>query len=125
MKNVSIFKGVSVNPRNAELFEFLVNYARSKNVPVYEATCKDSYNAGFRHLWFNGSIFCEATPSCAINNHKTVEEFIALCDEWANNDVKLNDSYTANIDRKNQIVHVGCQQFSFESINNLYVAINQ
>ena len=125
MKNLSIFEGVSINPRNAELFEFLVNYARSKNVPVYEGTCKDSYNDGFRHLWFNGSVFCGNTSSCSISKHKTVEEFMALCDEWNNDDVKLNADYTARIDRKNKIVNVGCQRFTFESINNLYVAINQ
>ena len=42
-----------------------------------------------------------------------------------NDDVKLNADYTARIDRKNKIVNVGCQRFTFESINNLYVAINQ
>jgi hypothetical protein len=125
MKDLSIFKGVSVNPRNAELFEFLVNYARSKGVPVFEGTSKDSYNNGYIYLWFSGVKFVGATPGYAIPNPISVEEFMALCDEWANDDVKLNNDYTAKIDRKNKVVNVGCQKFSFESINNLHKAINQ
>lgn len=122
MKNLSIFEGVSINPRNAELFEFLVNYARSKNVPVYEGTNKDSHNR-YPYLYFTNNHFVGSVK--AGFTVVSVEEFIKLCDEWNNDDVKLNADYTARIDRKNKVVNVGCQQFSFESINNLYVAINQ
>jgi hypothetical protein len=122
MKDLSIFKDVSVTPCNAELFEFLANYARSKDVPVYAETGRDSYNKGFIHLWFNDGMFIGAS-SLYVNNI-SVEKFIALCDEWANNDdVKLNSNYTAKIDRVNKIVHVGCQMFTFESISNLHRAI--
>lgn len=118
MKDLSIFKGVSVSPSNAELFVFLANYAKSKGVPVYVGTSKNSYINGYTHLSFTSNQFSgNSEPN---TRRLSVEEFIALCDEWANDRVKLNDEYTATIDRKNQIVHVGCQEFTFESISNLH-----
>jgi hypothetical protein len=121
MKDLSIFENVSVNPRNAELFEFLINYARSKDVPVYSGSSKSSYIEGFHHFNFDGEHFSgNLKPN---RKEVSVEEFIALCDEWAKTDVKLNSNYTAKIDRVHKIVHVGCQQFTFESISNLHRAI--
>jgi len=113
---------------NAEVYEFLVKYARSKGVPVYEYTQRSSYSE-FPALIFQDHI-CGAKKEFGTRTkvNITMEQFFQYCDNWKEaqtHKVVLNDEYIAKIDFECSRVIVGCQNFSFNVIEELYNKIKQ
>jgi len=51
--------------------------------------------------------------------NSTLEEVINLMTKFKENHLKLNNDYTAVINWKNKVVHVGCQKIPFEKVLQL------
>lgn len=112
------------------LKKFLVEYALSKNVPVFRDTLEHirEGNGSFPNVtWSNRELCGTYSSSDSMNNGKTwisVEKFMEYCDNWVDCksvEFRLNNEYTAEINKISKTVKVGCQTFSFEVIEKLYL----
>ena len=111
------------------LKKFLVEYALSKNVPVFGGTLEHikSNNGEFPNIAWSCNEVC-GTHSTPDNNryNKTwisVEEFMDYCDNYKQTTVRLNNEYSAEINTDDKTIKVGCQVISFEAVRELYEAI--
>lgn len=111
---------------NAELYEWLINYAKSKWVPVHEGTNKFYYKEYPRLAFISNEINGCGTNDLHGLNLITIEQFIEYCDNWeevkGKAHLKLNEEYTAEINReKKQVLF----SISFEKIDELHKMIHE
>ena len=114
---------------NAEIYQQLVDYAKSKGVPVYKETVKEEYPRWPNLAFVSSELFSsELCGNCGVEGKEiiTFEQFFQYCDNWSKCQpvtVKLNDDYTAKIE--GNTVKVGCQTFEFEAIERMYNAMKK
>lgn len=122
--NKTFQQNTVVHVPNVELFGFMIDYAKSKNVPVH--TTKDAWGDGYRNLNFYHGELCGNSADFLSNSYKyewiTIEEFFNYCDNWKNNVIQLTDEYKAEIDKEKKVVKVGCQTIPFDKIKQVYEA---
>jgi len=118
---------VSVVCRDLSVKKFLVQYALSKGVPVFNVTRADIIEGipTYPNLTFSSDEIC-GTYSGSENKSKTwisVDEFMDYCDNWEEcqpKPIQLTNDYDAKIDKARKVVRVGCQTISYEVIDALY-----
>lgn len=112
---------------NEQMFEALIDYAKSNGVPVYNGTSVSSYKE-YKRLVFTGVHICGCDTTRRLNPI-TIDQFIEYCDNWmelkGRNLLQLNEQYTAEINRENKEVKVGCQTIPFEKIDELHKLIHE
>jgi hypothetical protein len=110
-----------------EIFNALIQYAKTKGVPIHRGTIADvrvTYS-GYKSLQFDGIDVC-ATCTEVGSPSKTwisVDEWIKYCDNYKQDQLVLTAEYTAKIDFENKIVNVGCQKIPFDKVKSLYYMI--
>jgi len=110
---------------NAEIYQQLIDYAKSKGVPVFKH-CSSIHISDFPNLSFNNKEICGNGGNYGSSSKDwiTFEQFFEYCDNWKDSQpvkIKLNSEYSAEI--INGKVKVGCQTFEFDAIEKLYNAI--
>lgn len=111
---------------NQEIYGQLLDYAKSKDVPIYYGSSADNFDAYPNITFDSNNQLCGnyANYGDTGRNWITFEQFFEYCDNWEDNQpvkIKLNSEYTAEI--INGKVKVGCQTFEFDAIKKLYNAI--
>jgi hypothetical protein len=113
------------------LKKFLVEYALSKDVSVYDGTLEDVKHGDdqYPNVTWSGGEVCgtHATTPDSCKTWISVETFMEYCDNWKEHqpiEVKLNGDYTAIIHKEDKVIKVGCQTFSFEIMEQLYKAMH-
>lgn len=94
-RNDYVLKGIP----SGKIYGQLVDYARSKGVPVYPETCESSYTV-YPSLIFTSNEICGISSKLS-HTPITFEQFFQYCDNWSKCQpvtVKLNDEYTAKIE---------------------------
>lgn len=119
------------NIPNAEIYDTLVNYARSKGVPVsHYGLCHREYP----NLSFNirGGLLCigpNRTPYPSNNrNWITFEQFFEYCDNWKEcqvKEIRTGAGGIAKIDFETRMVMYGNAAMAFDTIREIFNAISE
>jgi hypothetical protein len=110
---------------NAKIYEGLLDYARSKGVPIYSGSGGDEYDE-FPNITFSSVELCGNCSTFGAEEKEwiSIDQFFEYCDNWKQSLIKLNDNYNAKINRDKQTIEVGCQTISFAAVEQLYKAIH-
>lgn len=98
----------------------VINLFKAHDIAVYEETT--GYDSEYPYLCWSGD---KLGQTMAPDNPVSFEKFLEM---FFNSDLtsfKLNELYSADIIYKDKLVKVGCQEFTFDKINQLHELINK
>jgi hypothetical protein len=116
-------KRIFLNSTNPTDQAMVIAFFKQNEIPVYENTT--SFDPSFPYLVWDKKFLIQARACISDAPYEivnTATEFVELFME-KQEQVKLNEEYTATIDRKNRLVRVGCQEISFERVDELFKII--
>jgi hypothetical protein len=111
----------SIKIDNLATFKGLVAIAKENDIRV----CDTYLNEGYMEWPYFIYNVCNngIVGGCYHGNEVTLGDMINLITK--KNSIKLNDNYTAIVNHKDKVVTVGCQNFDFVKIGELYNAIKR
>jgi hypothetical protein len=117
-------KRIFLNSTNPVDQAMVIAFFKQNEIPVYENTT--GFDPVYPYLLWDAGKFLIQARACISDAPyeivNTATEFVELFME-KQEQVKLNEEYTATIDRKNRLVRVGCQEISFERVDELFKVI--
>jgi len=116
----------TIEIRNEKVLQVLFDIAKESGVEICSTYERDRTN-GWGFFVFNtdrNKVF-GSRANIEKRDVLSIDSMIVLLEDNKRNKLRLNEDYTAEINRDKKVVNVGCQTFSFEVINKLSEMIKE